>query len=104
MKNLSDEKRPSDWNGWSHEERCRAILDMINDATNPKFPYKIEEFGSFGFGEWEKLEVLLATAFYMIGEDGPSGGWFRDRMRSWFDNADIRMQRIVEKLSERSHL
>ncbi len=102
MKNLSEEKRPADWNGWSHEERCRAILDMINDATKPKFPYKIHELGSFGPGEWEKLEVVLATSFYMLGDDGPSGGWFRDCMRQWFGNADIRMQRILEKMSERS--
>lgn len=102
-KNLSNEKRPMKWDGWSHEERCRAILDMINDVVKPKFPYMIEEFGSFGIGEWEKLEVMLATAFYMLGEeDGPSGGWFRGLMVMWFAHADIRMQRILEKMSERS--
>ena len=71
-KNLIEEKRPKDWNGWSHEERCRAILDMINDTAKPMHPYMIEEFGDFGFGEWEKLEVMLATVFYMM-KDGPSG-------------------------------
>lgn len=102
-KNLIEEKRPKDWNGWSNEERCRAILEMINDTAKPMHPYMIEEFGDFGFGEWEKLEVMLATVFYMM-KDGPSGGWFRDCMRRWFARADIRMQRIIEKIAEGANL